>query len=76
MNKPVATPNNLLVEKRALSITQFCSAYGISRASYYNLQKSGNAPATLNVGRRRLITTDAAEAWANKMTIAVVKHGG
>ncbi|NBQ67731.1 MAG: hypothetical protein EBU46_02420 [Nitrosomonadaceae bacterium] len=75
MNKLTATPCSLSVEKRALSIAQFCQAYGISRASFYNLKKSGNAPAILNVGRRSLITITAAETWAAAMTMASVKRG-
>lgn len=69
MNKPAA------VETRAFSIAQFCQAYGISRATFYNLKKSGNAPAILNVGRRKLITTSASEAWAVAMTTTSVKQG-
>lgn len=75
MSKPTAKPqSNPPVETRAFSIAQFCQAYGISRASFYNLKKSGNAPAILNVGRRKLITTSASEAWAVAMTTASSKQ--
>lgn len=74
MSKPTAKPqNNPPVETRALSIAQFCQAYGISRASFYNLKKSGNAPAILNVGRRPLITNAAAESWEAAMTTTSAK---
>lgn len=74
MSKPTANPqNNPPVEARALSIAQFCQAYGISRASFYNLKKSGNAPAILKVGRRPLITTNAAATWEAAMTAASAK---
>lgn len=62
-------------ETRALSIAQFCQAYGISRASYYNLIKSGNAPAFFKVGRRTLISVDAVESWTAAMTSASLKQG-
>ena len=63
MNKPTS-------ESCAFSIAQFCAAYGFSRAAFYNLDKAGKAPATLNIGRRRLITKAAAEAWEKAMTSA------
>lgn len=71
MGKPTAkTQNNPPIETRALSISQFCEAYGISRATFYNLKKSGNAPAILHIGRRSLITISASEAWVAAMTEA------
>lgn len=76
MSKSTATPCSFSVEKRALSIAEFCQAYGISRASFYNLKKSGNAPAILHVGRRSLISITAAETWAVSMTVASAKHDG
>jgi len=60
-------------EQRALSIAQFCQAYGISRATYYNLAKAGNAPAILKIGRRSIITNDAAKSWETAMTKASAK---
>ncbi len=62
--------NKSTPESRAFSIAQFCAAYGISRAAFYNLQRDGKAPSTLNVGRRRLITKAAAEVWEKAMTSA------
>lgn len=75
MNKPATKPQvkPTTVETRAYSIAQFCQAYCISRASFYNLKKSGNAPAILNVGRRTLITNAAAESWEAAMTTATAK---
>jgi predicted DNA-binding transcriptional regulator AlpA len=49
--------------RRAFSIPEFCESYGFSRASFYNLDAQGKAPATINIGRRRLITDSAAQAW-------------
>lgn len=74
MSNPAANSQNTPpVETRALSIARFCEAYGISRASFYNLKKNGNAPAILNVGRRSLITNAAAVAWEAAMTAASAK---
>jgi predicted DNA-binding transcriptional regulator AlpA len=47
----------------AVSIDAFCKAHSISRATFYNLRKRGKSPKTLVVGRRRLVTDDAAAAW-------------
>jgi predicted DNA-binding transcriptional regulator AlpA len=49
------------------SIATFCKAYGISRALFYKLQSQGRAPRTFNVGRRVLISKDAAQAWLSEM---------
>lgn len=57
---------------QAISIKNFCAAHNISRATFYNLMKAQNAPATMLVGRRRLISTEAAQAWREKMTVAPI----
>ena len=41
--------------------------HGISRAHFYNLSKSGAAPITMRVGRRTLISTEAAAEWRRRM---------
>jgi hypothetical protein len=51
----------------ASSIDAFCKAHDISRATFYNLKKLGKAPRSLIVGRRRLISTEAAAAWRRAM---------
>jgi predicted DNA-binding transcriptional regulator AlpA len=45
------------------SVTAFCGAYGISRSFLYNLWREGRGPAFVKVGKRRLISRPAAEAW-------------
>ena len=51
----------------ALSIPEFCKEHGISRAFFYLLQKTNSAPTTMKVGRRRLISVEAAADWRRKM---------
>jgi predicted DNA-binding transcriptional regulator AlpA len=51
----------------ATSIDAFCKAHGISRATFYNLRQRGQAPKTLIVGRRRLVSAQAAAAWRRQM---------
>jgi len=51
----------------AFSIATFCKAHGISRALFYRLQAQGKAPRTFNLGRRVLISKDAARDWLRAM---------
>jgi predicted DNA-binding transcriptional regulator AlpA len=53
--------------KLALSITDFCRAHSISRATFYNLLKEGRAPHTMRVGRRRFVSAEAAADWRRRM---------
>ena len=61
------------VDVLAKSIPQWCSSYNISRATFYNLAKNGKAPATINLGRRRLITNAASQEWEAAMAKSSAK---
>ena len=54
-------------ETLTFSIAEFCRRHGISRAHFYNLSKNGGAPAVMRVGRRTLISAEAAAAWRIRM---------
>ena len=56
-------------ETFAYSILQFCQAHNLSRATFYNLLRMKKAPAIMKVGRRTLITAEAAKVWREKMTL-------
>ena len=56
-------------ETQAYSIAQFCVSHGISRALFYLLLKDGKAPAIMKLGRRTLISAEAATEWRKKMTV-------
>ena len=63
-----ARPDELLLtETLAFSIPQFCRRHSISRAHFYNLSKSGHGPALMRVGRRTLISAEAAAEWRRRM---------
>jgi len=47
----------------ALTILQFCEAFNISEAFYYKLKKQGQGPREMEVGARKLISLEAADAW-------------
>ena len=56
--------------ERALSVGEFCRAYGIGRATYYRQHKLGQMPKTVRVGRRVLLTVAACEEWRVAMESA------
>lgn len=51
----------------AMSIKDFCVLHGISKNLFYKLEKEGCAPKTIDLGKRRLITTEAAAEWRASM---------
>ena len=52
--------------RRALSIPEFCKAYGLSRSTVYRMMAEGTLP-SVKIGKRRLVPVDAAEALLQKM---------
>lgn len=55
------------IMKKARSIKAFCYEHDMSKTTYYKLKKLGLAPATMIVGRRRMISDEAAHDWRIKM---------
>ena len=49
--------------RQAYSITEFCTAYGISKVFLHSLWNRGEGPRRLKIGRKVLITREAAEEW-------------
>lgn len=47
----------------AFSVKEFCHEYKISKPFFYQLLRTGRAPATFKLGRRRLISKESAAAW-------------
>jgi hypothetical protein len=60
----------LLTEKLAFSISEFCALHGISNSYYFLLRQRHEAPEELRIGRRTLITAEAAAAWRAERTKA------
>ena len=52
---------------KALSLNQFCKAYGISRSYFYKLKDQNKAPTTYNMGKKIFISIESAEAWHETM---------
>lgn len=51
----------------AYNIEQFCKAHGLSRSSFYVMHKAGDGPRVFKVGRRTLISREAATDWRREM---------
>ena len=51
----------------ANNVNGFCREHGISRAHFYNLLRRGEGPAIMKVGRRTLISVEAAAEWRWRM---------
>jgi hypothetical protein len=56
--------------KVANDVDEFCREHGISRGHFYNLLKRGDGPAVMKVGRRTLISAEAAAEWRRRLETA------
>jgi predicted DNA-binding transcriptional regulator AlpA len=53
--------------RSASSIEQFCESHNISRAHFYQLCASGRGPRLIKLGRRVIISQEAAADWRRDM---------
>lgn len=53
--------------QKSFTVSEFCDQYRISKVHYYALKKRGEGPTELELGRRRIITPGAAQAWEQRM---------
>lgn len=60
---PCVTPEGSLV----FTVNSFCEAHCISRTHLYSLDKAGQGPRRMKVGRRVLISAEAARDWRAEM---------
>jgi hypothetical protein len=56
------------ITAQAYSVDEFCDAHRISRGYFYVLLREGKAPAILKLGRRTLVTAEAAADWRRRFT--------
>lgn len=56
-----------LVEKRALSVAEFCRSYSISKSTFYKLARNGTGPKLMRVGERTLISLEAIDEWRRRL---------
>ena len=63
------------LQKHSFSIKEFCELHAISRSFFYLLREKGEAPRLMKVGRRMLVSAEAAAEWRRNMEhIAIVKQ--
>jgi hypothetical protein len=55
--------------RAAFTVPEFCEAHRISQAKYYQMKKDGWGPAEMSVGRRRLISNEAATVWRREREV-------
>ncbi len=55
------------MDKPTYTIAGFCADHHFSKAFLYKLIKDGNGPRLMKVGRRTLISAEAAAAWRAQM---------
>jgi hypothetical protein len=55
------------IQRQAYSIAEFCAAFGIARSTLYRLLQVGEGPTVYHVGRRTLISVQAADDWRRRM---------
>ncbi|MGF6665302.1 hypothetical protein QF000_006970 [Paraburkholderia atlantica] len=51
-----------------LTIEEFCERYRIERGLLFRMRRDGRGPDVLQLGRRVLITLEAAREWEVRMT--------
>lgn len=68
--KAVGVESAPAVEKAVMSITEFCAAHGFSKATYFNLKKAGQGPREIHIGRRVVISHEAAAMWRREREAA------
>ena len=56
--------------RQALSIAAFCTDNSISRSTLYELWARGEGPRKMSVGRKVLISADAAADWRREREAA------
>jgi hypothetical protein len=55
--------------RAAFTVPEFCDAHRISQAKYYQMKKQGWGPVEMQVGRRRLISYEAASVWRREREV-------
>ncbi|HEY3912477.1 MAG TPA: hypothetical protein VGM07_21685 [Stellaceae bacterium] len=59
------------MEDRLLTVKEFCKQARICRATFYNICARGEGPETSCVGRKRMVSAEAAETWHKWRTCAL-----
>lgn len=60
-------PETSTSDPLAYSVPEFCQQHRISRAMFYVLVRDGRGPRLMKVGKRTLISVEAAADWRKLM---------
>ena len=66
INRSIQTNGVIVVhtaERDAFSIPEFCLRHGFSQAKYFQIAAAGEGPRVMRVGKRVLISKEAAADW-------------
>lgn len=55
------------------TINEFCDDYRVSRTHFYALVKAGKGPRLMKIGRRTLISAEAANDWRRQVESATAE---
>lgn len=58
-----------LTTTQTYSVKDFCQSFGISIPMFYKLSREGKGPRLMKVGRRTLISSEAADQWRKNMEV-------
>jgi predicted DNA-binding transcriptional regulator AlpA len=59
--------------RSAYSLTEFCVEHRISRTTLWQLCKAGKGPRMMKLGRRVLVSVEAAAEWRRQVEVATRK---
>ena len=60
--------------RSAYTIAEFCSEHRVSRTHLYMMVKAGKGPRLMKLGRRVLISVEAAADWRRSIEAATTKE--
>ena len=60
------------IDPPTYTVPQFCGVHNISRAFFYQLRKNGSGPQVLKLGRRTLISGEAAAEWRRRIQVTTL----
>jgi predicted DNA-binding transcriptional regulator AlpA len=58
-----AAPVEGHISRGSFTVAQWCQHRQLSVSFFYRLDQQGKAPATMRIGRRRLISFESDQAW-------------
>ena len=63
-----------MVEKDAVGILEFCQRHGLSRSTFYNLEKIGRAPKVMRLGAKIMVSKEAMADWRSSIEQKPIEH--